>query len=133
VTNKNLELDSILSVAKLEPTFMSLGDIEGWISIIAESAVYMPPNTSSKEGKILRDWLKEFLQSSHVEWLDYVDGYTGISGDLAFHDYSFRWRVSPKDGSTPLIGQGKGIQILSRLPNGSWKIVRNIWNSNPAS
>jgi ketosteroid isomerase-like protein len=133
MTNTTLELDSVLNIVKREPAFMSSGDFDGWLSILAESAVYMPPNTPSKEGKVLRDWLKEFILSARVEWLDYVDGYTEISGNLAFHDYSYKWRVSPKNGSTPIIGRGKGIQILSRFPDGSWKIVRNIWNSNPDS
>ena len=133
MTNIDLELDKVLSVAKRESVLMSLGNIEGWLSLQAESAVYMPPNTPAKEGKVLHSWLSEFIQSSRVEWLDYIDGYTEISGNLAFHDYSYQWRVTPKDGGTPVIGHGKGIQILSRFSDGSWKIVRNIWNSNPAS
>ena len=133
MTNTDMELNSVLRVAKREAALMSLGDIDGWLSILAESAVYMPPNTPAKEGKILHGWLREFIQSSRVEWLDYVDGYTEISGNLAFHDYSYQWRVTPKNGGAPINGQGKGIQILSRLSDGSWKIVRNIWNSNPSS
>lgn len=41
MANIDFELDTVLSVAKRELTLMSLGDIEGWLSIIAESVVYM--------------------------------------------------------------------------------------------
>lgn len=129
---QDMELHRVLAVAKQEPEVMSVGDIDAWLSILADDAVYMPPNSESREGENLRGWLGDFLRSSSIEWLEYVDGHTGVSGDLAFHDYFYEWRVTPKKGGDTIAGRGKGIQILWRQPDGSWKIVRNIWNSNPS-
>jgi ketosteroid isomerase-like protein len=127
------ELRSVLAVARREPEVMSAGDMDTYRSLLADSAVYMPPGGPPKEGKELRDWLEEFLRDSHIEWLQYVHGHTQVSGDLAFHDYSYEWRVTSKAGGKSVVGRGKGIQILSKSSDGSWRLVRNIWNSNPAA
>jgi ketosteroid isomerase-like protein len=52
-------------------------------------------------------------------------------GDLAYHDYSYSGRFTPKAGGEPGIGHGKGLQVLRREPDGAWKIVRNVWNAAP--
>lgn len=125
------ELQAVLAIAKLEPAVMRAGDVEGYMSLLADSAIYMPPGGTPKEGRELRDWLADFVRSSSIEWLNYVHGHTEISGDLAFHDYAYEWRVTSKADGKSITGRGKGIQIFERSRGGPWKLVRNIWNSSP--
>jgi ketosteroid isomerase-like protein len=127
------EFQAVLAVAQREPAVMSAGDMEAYRSLLADSAVYMPPGGVPKKGKELRDWLAEFLRTSDIEWIEYAHGHTQISGDLAYHDYSYEWRVTSKHDGKSVVGRGKGIQILSKFSDGSWKLVRNIWNSNPSA
>ena len=126
------ELQAVLEVAKAEPAAMSAGDIDRHMSLLADSAVYMPPGGPAKEGRELRDWLADFDRSSAIEWLSYTHGETQISGDLAFHDYAYEWRVTSKADGKSVTGRGKGVQIFARSPDGAWKILRNIWNPDPA-
>lgn len=133
MNDSNEELQAVLAVAKREPAAMSGGDIEGHLSLLADSAIYMPPGGTSKEGRELRDWLAQFLRSSSVEWINYEHGHTQISEDLALYDYAYEWRVTSKSQGESVVGRGKGIQIFTRVSDGSWKLIRNIWNSNPTT
>jgi len=58
-----------------------------------------------------------------------------ISGDWAFVRWAGTGTMTPKDGSEPSVFDRKGIAILQRQPDNSWKMARVIWNSNqpPAS
>ena len=124
--------EQVLAAAKREAAVVASGDIEGYLDLLADDAAFLPPNTPVKSGPELRAWLRGFLDSSSVEWLEYVDGGSVISGDLAVHDYAYVWRVTPKSGAQPIVGRGKGLQVYSRRPGGPWKLLRNIWNANPA-
>jgi ketosteroid isomerase-like protein len=132
MSNSADELQELLAAAKREGTVIATGDIEGYLDLLADDAVFLPPKTPVKAGSELRVWLREFLQASSVEWLEYVHGASVISGNLAVHDYAYVWRVTPKSGAQPVVGRGKGLQVFSRQPGGPWKLLRNVWNANPA-
>jgi ketosteroid isomerase-like protein len=132
MSGSSSDLAQVLAVAQRESAVMAAGDVQGWLDLLAEDAIYLPPNSPPKSGSELRVWLAEFLRTFVVEWLEYKDGATEISGDLAVHDYSYFWRVTPRAGGPPVLGRGKGIQVLHRGSGGSWKIVRNVWNATPA-
>ncbi len=53
-----------------------------------------------------------------------------VAGDLTYERYTGRWTVTPKDGSDAVEQAFKGIHILRRQTDGSWKIARDIWNSD---
>jgi ketosteroid isomerase-like protein len=130
--DKDREIQAVLEIAKREPAAMSAGDFEGHLALLADSAIYMPPGGASKQGRELRDWLADFDRSSSIEWLSYTHGQTEVSGDIAFHDYAYEWRVTSRADGKTVTGRGKGLQIFVRSADGSWKIARNIWNSNPS-
>ena len=127
------ELREVLAVASAEGKAIAEGNAEQYLSLLATDAVYLPPNTQAKAGCDLRSWLSQFVREASVEWLEYNDGPTVISGDLAVHDYAYLWRVTSRATGQSAVGRGKGLQVLSRQPDGSWKLFRNIWNADPAS
>ncbi len=124
------DAEAVLAVTKLEMYAMSRWDTQLYWSILAEDAVFLPPSTSAKWGKELRDWLKGFLNEYAVEWLETVDGETAVMGDMAYHDYAYSMRSTPRGRGEPVIGHGKGLHVLRREKDG-WKIVRNVWNATP--
>jgi ketosteroid isomerase-like protein len=124
-------LSAVLAVSEAEKGAIAVGDADAYLSILADSCIYMPPNVAAKEGKELRDWLRDFLRTMKAEWIEFSHGRTEISGSLAYHDYSYVWKVTPRAGGQGIVGRGKGIQVFERCPDGSWKLARNIWNANP--
>ncbi len=53
-----------------------------------------------------------------------------VSGDWAFVRWSGKGTATPRDGGEPSEFDRKGIAILQRQPDNSWKMARVIWNSN---
>jgi len=120
----------VQAVAEDESHALSTGDIELYLSLLADDAVYHPPNSSPKSGEALRHWLTEFLANHKVEWQHFTPGETIVGGELATLDYTYAMVSTPKDEGEQLIGYGKGM-IVCRREHGTWKIVRNIWNAAP--
>lgn len=107
------------------------GDAELYFAALADDAVFLPPNTTTKTGAELRSWLKEFIDGFRVEWLRFESSELQIFGEMAYHIYAYRWRVTPIAGGEPTVASGKGLHILRLQPDASWKIARELWNSTP--
>ena len=129
----DLEADrkGVLAAAEQEVQAAANNDVAAYFATLAEDAVYLAPNTMAKEGQELRHWLREFLEGFRIEWLEYAHGTIEVRGDLAYQDYSYTWRVSPKFGGDGPVTRGKGVLVLRRESDGGWKIVRNVWNADP--
>ncbi len=121
----------VLAVVESERTAMTRGDTDQYFAILTEDAVFLPPNTTAKKGEELRAWPRDFLDRFEVTWLSWVDGDTVVMGDIAYHDYAYSMKSTPRTAGEPVLGSGKGIEIYRREKGGDWKIVRNIWNSVP--
>ena len=52
------------------------------------------------------------------------------TGDWAFERGRYEITLAPKAGDAPMDDTGKYITIYQRQSNGSWKIARDIWNSD---
>ncbi len=120
----------VIAVTDQELAAMSTGNVAQYFAILAEDAVFMPPNTSAIQGPELRAWVKEFLEHFSVEWTTIAHGETVVNGNLAYHDYTYSMKSTPKAGGEPVIGHGKGLHVLRREAQG-WKIVREVWNAVP--
>ena len=124
--------DDVLAAIRVERDAVAAGDIERYLAVLTGDAIFMPPNSPSKTRAELHDWLRGFLEGFRVEWLRFASTETQVEGDMAFHSYTYTWRVSPRAGGEPTISSGKGVHLLRRQPGGLWKIAREMWNGSPA-
>ncbi len=120
------------AASEREVDVVAAGNVQGYWDLLDDDAVMMPPNAPAKTGAELRSWLRDFLQSATVEWLDFTHGPWFVSGDLASHDYAYLWRVTPRNGTPGIVARGKGIQLYRRNAAGQWKLLRELWNATPA-
>jgi ketosteroid isomerase-like protein len=127
------ELRRVRAVADEEVAAIGAGDAARFRAVLTEDAVLMPPNLMPKTGRELRDWMEEFLNQFAVEYLASAHGATEAAGDLAYHEFSCSWRVTPKAGGEAKVAHFKGLHILRRQAGGGWKVAREIWNANPAA
>jgi ketosteroid isomerase-like protein len=118
--------------ADREAAAIAGGDMAAYQGVLDEEAIFLPPNLALKGGAELREWLREFLERFTIQWLDFVHEEAAVSGDLAVHRFSYRWRVTPKAGGEAVVAEGKGMHVLRRRAGGPWKIWREIWNASPA-
>lgn len=123
----------VIAAAEEEMSAIATGDAERYFAVLTEDAVFMPPNSLSKTGEELRQWLREFLSQVAVECLQSLHGQTVVAGDLAYHGYACSWKTTPRAGGQPTIAHFKGMHIARRLADGSWRLARNIWNLSPAA
>ena len=127
------ERDSVQSVIARERRAVESGSDEDYWSVLADDAIFMPPNLPPKSGPDLRAWLKDFVERFEVEWLTFTSVDVLVIADLAVHSYSYRWRVTPRSGGESTISVGKGMHVLRKRADGSWLIWRAIWNASPAT
>ena len=127
------ELDclKVKQAADEEAAAIATADPDRYFAVLAEDAVFLAPNLMPLEGDELRDWLRDFLNTVHVEYIESAHGETAVAGDLAYHEYTCSWRVTPKPEGEAKVAHFKGLHIARRMPDGAWKLTRNMWNQNP--
>ncbi len=125
------DLEYVRSVVEQEVTAVVNGDTDACLGILSDDALFMPPDEATKHGDELRQWLRDFLEQCAIEVLHYEDEEFILSGDLAFHRFTIDWTVTPKADGKAVSSQLKGMHVLQRQSDGSWKLAREIWNANP--
>jgi uncharacterized protein (TIGR02246 family) len=106
------------------------GDKAGLIANYADDAVLMMPNEEAWRGREGLD--KGF--SAFLDQMSFKDGAASttdvmVNGDLAVETGTFAWTFQTK-GGPDVKDKGKYLTVWKRQVDGSWKIVRDINNSD---
>lgn len=108
------------------------GDYEGYMALIDENALFLPPNALTFGGI---EAIKS-LYSNSFNSLDFDVTITTeeihVAGDLAFSRDGWKGSMNPKDGSEPILFDNKTLSIYKRQADGSWKYWRVMYSSNTA-
>ncbi len=95
-----------------------------------ESAVSMPPNKEALVGRqAITDDMVAMFEGMSAE-LTISSEEVEVAGDWAFDRGTFTMKMTPKGDGEPMEDKGKYIVILQRQMDGSWKLAREIWNSD---
>jgi ketosteroid isomerase-like protein len=125
------EIRRVLATIARERDAVAAGSSDEYFKLLDRDAVFMPPMLLQNTGSALRQWLKEFLEHFTVEWLQFLTTELVVLSEYAIHSYSYRWKVSPRGSGQGTTSSGKGVHILRRERDGSWLILREIWNVSP--
>lgn len=124
------DLAAINNVLNKEVAAINAGDIEGLMAITTDDIVLMPSNEPARVGKeACRSWSQDFFAQFSAQYAASSEEVV-VAGDWAFQRYSDTITLTPVAGGEPMELQSKGIHIYQRQPDGSWKVARDIWNSN---
>ena len=111
---------------------LNAGDMDRWVALWTDDGVQMPPDEPAVVGK-------EAVQARIQHGADQFTFNIGITneevhtaGDWGFARGTYRMSLTPKQGGKPIPIDGKYMTILTRQADGSWKIHRDIFNSNVA-
>jgi ketosteroid isomerase-like protein len=93
-----------------------------------EDAILLPPHGPSVEGRAaIQAWLAALPPISDARGqVEELDG----RGDLAYVRGTYSLLITPPGTPAPLRDQGKVIQIYRKQADGSWKLARDIFNSD---
>ena len=107
------------------------GDADAMAALYAEDAVLSPPGAPTARGRAaIREYLAGDIAASKAGGLTFNPGTSpefGLSGDLGWEWNTF----SVKDGTGATVDTGKYVTVYQRR-DGTWSIVRDIWNSDMA-
>lgn len=98
-----------------------------WADFYVPDALVLAPNAPAIRGRdAMVEWARALPPvTSFTRTSDEVEG----SGDIAYLRGGYQWVLSPPNGPA-MPDSGKYIQIWRRQPDGTWKIVRAIFNSD---
>lgn len=109
---------------------LEAGDAERWIALWVDDGIQMPSDEPPYIGKeMIGQSIKEFLAWATVE-MDINTEEVTVAGDLALARGMYTATFTPKDGSEPMLVDGKYFTTFQKQPDGTWKIYRDIFNSN---
>jgi uncharacterized protein (TIGR02246 family) len=111
---------------------MGQGDTVGMYAAYTDDAVMKMPGTATlhgraEMGKVMNAMMAQMTLKDpkfHIE--DVL-----VGGDLAVETGTYEWTVQPKKGKA-FPDKGKYVTVWQRQGDGSWKIVRDISNSDRA-
>jgi uncharacterized protein (TIGR02246 family) len=102
-----------------------------WIELWAEDGVQMPPGVPPVVGKdAIYPRITNDLQNNEYSEFVITNEDVEVNGGMAFARGTFAVTVAPKNGGDAMSFEGKYMTIFRQQPDGSWKIYRDIFNSN---
>lgn len=112
---------------------LSAGDIERWLALWTEDGIQMPPNEPAIVGRDRIRARNRAVLDQFTFDMTITNEEVGVARDLAFARGTYKATLSPKRGGDAVPIDGKYMSILARQSDGSWKIRRDIFNSNVAA
>lgn len=109
---------------------INAGDAEAMGMLYAVDAVSMPPEASPLAGRaaIVADAAEDFANMTGNLTSNSEGHY--LMGDMAVEWGTYVFTGTPNDSEYSFTQEGKYVAIWQLQPDGSWQIVRDIWNSN---
>jgi uncharacterized protein (TIGR02246 family) len=110
---------------------LKASDPNGWIALWSDAGVQMPPGFPPVDGTdSIGAGTKDFLDAFTVDSFEIHVDEVQVAGEWAFARGTYSGAYTPKDGSEGFAEDGKYLTIFQKQPDGSWKIHRDIFNSN---
>lgn len=109
---------------------INANDVAAWAEAYADDAIVMQPDEPAWRGKAdLVARATAMLQAVSLSNVKFTTQDVMASGDLAVETGAFSWTLTPKGGK-PMDQAGKYVAVWKKQADGSWKIVRDINNSD---
>jgi len=122
------------AIAAIDKKFMedvNRGDAAAGAAAYTDDAILMPPNHSPLEGKqAIEQYLAEIapqFQASNFQ-LSILE--VDVQGDMTIVRGTYSANITIPGVDAPMEDRGKTLQVWKKQADGSWKIHRDIWNSN---
>ena len=111
-------------------TALNDANIDALLQMVTGDHVAMPPNEPTISGLEATEasWRQGFGAASlHVT---FFPGELQVTGDWAFDRFTWTVDTTPTGGGERVRDEGKSIWIWQRQSGGTWKVAREIWNSD---
>jgi uncharacterized protein (TIGR02246 family) len=110
---------------------LGAGDAERWIQLWTEDGVQLPPGAPPNVGReAIFASIKGAMEQIAFEEMEINIEEVLVADDLAIARGLYTVNYVPHDGSDPIPVDGKFTSTFQLQPDGSWKLHRDIFNSN---
>lgn len=111
---------------------VNTGDIERLLKVASDDLEMIPPGEQPLTGSDAHQFLRGFVEQFNAQLKPFANEEIVVSGDWAFQRYTYELTLTPKAGGDSVVEAGHGIHMFRRHGDGSWRLVKDIFNSVPA-
>jgi ketosteroid isomerase-like protein len=109
---------------------MKANDSEAFGRIVTQDAVLMPPHQPPIQGRAgVITWFADVAKQARTTAVDVPEREIVEAGEIAIERGSFVWKLLPTGSTTEVEDRGNYLAVWQRQADGSWKVIRSIWNS----
>ncbi|MEJ2359611.1 MAG: nuclear transport factor 2 family protein [Deinococcales bacterium] len=130
-TTKESEEAAKAAVAEVDAEYvaaMKAGDLERYMAVWVDDGVQFPAGAPPNVGKAMIR--ANSLLGPGMDDMVVHNRETTIMGDYAFTWGTYSMTISTGDATEPILVDSKYIAVYQRQRDGSWKLYREMFNSN---
>jgi len=106
-------------------------DIEAYLAVYMEDAVWMPPGAEELIGKArARQRLQKVFATYAMDEAFDTEEMVVMGSDYVARRGQFTMAATPKDGGDEVRDVGSFLNVWHKDADGNWKIMFDIWNSD---
>ncbi|MHC4143139.1 MAG: YybH family protein [Planctomycetota bacterium] len=133
LTEENVDVDAdaiYKEMCDLYTLAVETGDVDLYVANYTDDGVQIPPDAPSRFGsEQIRAAIEPALTQFDVVCPIYP-GEAKVIGNWAFGHCDWSLSLTPKEGGETTTFDGKGLDVLKRQADGSWKYYISCWNYN---
>ena len=129
-TNSQADVAAINELREREIALVATGDVNRLLTVYSSDVVVMPPNEPAVHGQdAVRKWGEAMFGQVTMSGR-YTASDVSVLGDSAVDRYVGVLTITPKAGGSPTEEKIKGVHIMKRQPDGTWRIAQDVWNTD---
>ena len=125
--------EDLAAIAKFNERYLgaiNAGDIDTLSSLTTDDHMMLAPNRPPTVGKAANDK----VNGAAFERFDFAETWspeeTVVAGDWAYQRGTFTTVATPKTGGDRRVVSGAFLRIYRRQPDGDWRMIRDMFNSD---
>jgi len=109
---------------------VNASDADRVLDVWADEGVLMPPAHPAVQGRAaLRDYFVNLFARARFAF-EFESSAIELTEGMAIERVSYKVTTWPANGPGPIADGGKGLHVYRRQPDGTWKLIVDIWNSD---
>jgi ketosteroid isomerase-like protein len=124
------DVAAINALREHEAEVINSGSSAALGEVYAPNIVMMAPNEPVQSGLAALTTWWDGMASQVTLSARYTSSEVTVSGDWASDRYTGEITITPKAGGAPMTETIKGIHVLQKGADGSWRVVQDVWNSD---